>query len=154
MKLFGMIKGWRLRGVAVTFAMMALALRAAIPAGFMISVEDGAPRLIPCVGELPGAPSSGSHLTTGVEMTGIAVASAPHDHKDDPDGRKNDGSRSHSECVFAGHGAGAPAPSLIAESTEALTLYTAETPSAAWRDIIPGRGLSAPPPPARGPPTI
>ncbi|MDP3658647.1 hypothetical protein [Phenylobacterium sp.] len=153
MKLYAKIKGWRLRGVAVTFAMMALALRAAIPAGFMISVEDGAPRLIPCVGELPGAASSGSHMTMGVEMADMAVASTPHGHKGDPDGNK-DVSRSHSECVFAGHGAGAPAPSLIAESTEAPTLYVADTPSAAWRDIIPGRGLSAPPPPARGPPTI
>jgi hypothetical protein len=55
-------------------------------------------------------------------------------------------------CVFAGHGAAAAAPSPFSVAAVEFVAYRAEVLAAAPRDLAPGRGLAAPPLPARGPP--
>jgi len=54
-------------------------------------------------------------------------------------------------CVFAGHGAVAPALAPLVLSSARVERVSA--PSSRVNDLIPGRGLAAPPPPSQGPPT-
>ncbi len=69
----------------------------------------------------------------------------------DPEPAEDDGAR-HSPCVFAGHGLNAPATSLALG--EVVVFAPPALHGLATRaELVPGRGLAAPPPPARGPPS-
>lgn len=114
-----------LRRVCLTLAMLGVALKIVAPPGFMIAPESFP--LVLCTAQ--GA------IT--VDMSG---------HDEAPASKAD-----HVPCVFAGHAA-APPPSLLSPAPAAFAVYAeASRPLA---DLAPGRGLVAPPPPARGPPQL
>jgi hypothetical protein len=118
----------------MTLAAFALALRVMIPAGFMAApTADAGLGLVLCTGHGP--------LT-------LPAGDAPDPGKNTPAGKAGH----DTPCVFAGHGAGAPAPDLQPVATVVLA-PAADPAPAAFEALSPGRGLAAPPPPSRGPPT-
>lgn len=121
--------GWRSTlarswNAGLVLAFLAVCLRAAIPAGYMVAQDHG-PQLVICTGHAaaPGDP-------------GGKPASDPH--------------KGDTVCVFAAAHLAAPAP----DGPAVLPWTTAVAEVAPFRrpDPTPGRGLAAPPPPATGPP--
>ena len=108
-------------------ALMAVVVRAMIPAGFMVTPESGL-NLVICTGHGPS-------LLAGKSDT-------PTQSPQKPD----------SPCAFAGFQAGC-AVETFAVVTEA-TVWFAALPVIRSFDLLPGRGLTAPPPPSTGPPTF
>lgn len=118
--------------------MLAVALKVLVPPGFMTAgpTNDLPFALVMCTGHgamviQPGAPLPGD----GDQHR--APASKAHD----------------SPCVFAGNGLGAPPPALSdAGKIEFVAYaYRAQPPVS---HIAPGLGLTGPPLPARGPPSL
>ena len=127
-----------LRHVCLTLATLAIALKVLIPPGFMTG---------PPTNNLPFA----LVLCTGQGAMVVAPGDALPGHGDQD---KAPASNSHdSPCVFAGHGLGAPPPSLIDAGVVEFVAYEYR-PQAAVADLAPGRGLTGPPLPARGPPAL
>jgi hypothetical protein len=112
----------------LTLVALALALRLAVPSGFMVAGDGaGAATLIICTGHGPA------------QWPGRAPRpddrSKPADHP----------------CAFAGHATPTPPTPLALIAPSPLAAYAAP-PSARLADQRPGLGLAAPPPPAVGPP--
>ena len=126
--------GWR--SLCALLALCAILTKAAIPAGFMIdakAAELGIPLVI-CTAQ--GA------VTLDPDQ--------PLPAHETPDKAK----AGDSLCVFAGGAAGGVAPQVAALTPVAYADWTAPQPPLP-ADLIPGRGLAAPPPlPARGPPSV
>ena len=125
------------RRVVLTLAVLALALKVLIPAGFMASAPSagGGYPVVICTGhgaEVVDAQAAGQNAPARKSPEG----KAPHDPP----------------CAFAGYGVTAPASSVLAVSRVAFVAYRIPSGPSAHRDLSPGRGLSAPPLPARGPP--
>lgn len=122
------------RHVFLTLAVLAVALKVLIPAGFMAAPTKvaGLPLVI-CTG-------AGS-----LEMT---PADAPGKHAP---GEKPGHDM---PCAFAGHGLAAPAPDLAPVDIAAFPPARALAAPALPDSPTPGRGLAAPPPPSRGPPVL
>lgn len=122
-------------------ALLALLVRALIPAGYMIAEADaGAGRYLTlkvCDGHQ--GPPTLVNLDTGEE---VSLDSLPKKLKGDSD---------KTPCVFAAPGA-AIEPVAVAE----LVQFTVASEPAflLQRDLRPGRGIAAPPPPATGPPSL
>lgn len=125
------------RETFLVLATLAIALKILIPAGFMTAPEprNGLPfALVLCTGQgpmvaEPGAPL-GQHDKTPADRTG-------HD----------------TPCPFAAQATPAPPPSdLVIARVEFVTFQPA--PPARPVYLTPGRGLAAPPLPARGPPSL
>lgn len=120
-------------------AALALAIKVMIPAGFMTappSTDELPFTLVLCTAQ--GA----------VTVQSDDLAAPIHDDQGSGESAAHD-----SPCAFAGNGAGAPPPNLLDARTVEFVAYRA--PAAV--QIIhraPGRGLAAPPLPARGPPTL
>jgi hypothetical protein len=113
---------------AACLAAMALVLQIAVPPGFMPAWTDRGLATVICTGHGPLLAHSDEHGKPG---------KAP---------ARGEGAG----CVFAGHGGAAPTPAPHA-LTRAHVVVVAE-PSRPSRDLLPGRGLAAPPPPSQGPP--
>lgn len=125
------------RAVFMTLAALAVALKVLIPAGFMTAPDprNGLPfALVLCTGE-------GAKLVQPGEALG-----GHHDKNGDADKSAHD-----APCPFASHGAAAPPPSPFATAKVDFVAYVA-VPPARVVHMAPGRGLAAPPLPARGPP--
>jgi hypothetical protein len=122
------VRGWR--GVATTLAGLVLLLRVLVPAGYMVDARAPSDGLVICTGH--GALRLGAHG----DSKGPAHRSA-----DAP-------------CAFAGAVTPVtpPAPAVIAGPR--AIIFTAATVSPLPRDLAPGRGFAAPPPPAQGPPSV
>lgn len=118
------------RSVCMTLAALALVVKIAIPTGFMVAdANAGGFPLVLC--------------TAGGAVVIDSVPGAPTDHK---------APRSHeAPCAFVGHGAAFVAPDLVGETLAQPIVYAPISPERP-ASISPGRGLVAPPPPARGPP--
>jgi hypothetical protein len=118
------------RRLLPALAVFALAVRILVPQGFMVAPHEtpGAFPLVICTSQ--GAVDLGA---TGGHA---------------PDGKA---AGHHAPCVFAGHAA-APAPGLLAVARAVYAVHQPITSASVRRDLAPGRGLSAPPLPARGPP--
>ena len=115
----------------LTLAALALFVRVLIPAGFMADAPpaEGLPfQIVICtaLGAVPAEP--GDHAPAGTPA---------HD----------------APCAFAGHGQGLAAADLAGPAPAAFVTYPAP-PAADHADLAPGRGLAAPPPPGRAPPTL
>lgn len=125
------------RGVFLTLAVLALALKILVPAGFMTATEprNGSPfALVLCTGQGPLVIQPGEAL----------------DHRDKAPADKP----SHDEpCPFSAQGAAAPPPSGLVIAKIAFVAYR-PAPPARVTHLAPGRGLTAPPLPARGPPSL
>jgi Protein of unknown function (DUF2946) len=125
------------RAVFMTLATLAVVLKVMIPAGFMTAPDprNGLPfSLVLCTGD--GAK---------IVQPGEALAG----HQDEKGGA--DKSAHDTPCPFAGHGAAATPPSTVAVAKVAFIAYAPIIPSRVTY-LAPGRGLAAPPLPARGPP--
>lgn len=125
-----LVKPWR--GIALILATFALALKLMIPTGFMVSSTAGEFQLVLCT-------------VQGVQVVDPGLADR-HVPDQAPIGHD-------APCAFAGHGAFLNAPSLIALGSAAFAGY-AGPPVVTHASLAPGRGLAAPPPPARGPPRL
>ena len=124
----------------MVLAFLALALNVLVPPGFMPGrAEDpaGFP-LVLCT----------SH--GAVTIDGAALIGTPSPSKKTPD--QNSGH--DMPCAFAGHGAGLATPDLAAFEAVEFIAYAAPAAPTLNSNLAPGRGLAAPPLPARGPPTL
>lgn len=119
------------RNVAAALIVLALAVRVIIPSGLMPSAERGFALTI----------------CTGMDTQTVWMDKSGKLHKEDPSKGK---SVEHEPCAFAG--------AAMASDVSAPELHVALAPVAlaipifAEREVAIGRGLSAPPPPAIGPP--
>ncbi len=119
-----------MRGGGLVMALLALLVSLAVPPGFMPGRSPGSPLVI-CTGH--GA---------------MSMAGAPHDRPAKP-GHSGDHRQT---CPFAGHGVASPPPVAVALAATRLDRERPLDPT--FRDLAPGLGLAAPPPPSRGPPTL
>ncbi|MDE2486548.1 MAG: hypothetical protein KGO51_04055 [Alphaproteobacteria bacterium] len=119
--------GLAMRGVAL-FALFALAVQLLIPPGYMPVATGGRVTLAICTGH-------------GPMQMGTATPDGPRKAPDRGGGHV---------CAFAGHGASTPVSIPQMEVAERVELEV-RTPGG-WRDLAPGRGLAAPPPPSQAPP--
>jgi hypothetical protein len=125
--------------IFMVLAALALAVKVMIPAGFMTAkspAEDLPFALVLCTAQ-------GAVIVQPGEL-----ASQTHDGDQGP----GSGAAHDSPCAFAGHAAGAPPPNLLdARNVE----FVSHLAPAAVQVVhfAPGRGLAAPPLPARGPPS-
>ena len=128
-----------LRHVVLTLALLALSVKVLVPQGFMVAPQPSADApfaLVICTG----------HGTLVVDPAGAAKPGSEHR---DPSGK----SPTHdAPCAFSGHGAAAPPPSLAPVATVEFVSHVF-APAQRVADLAPGRGLAAPPLPARGPPS-
>ena len=125
------------RSLFMALAGLALFLKILIPPGYMAAPPKA------------DGPAFALMLCTAQGM--VMVDPADLDAQGGPVPAEDDGAR-HSPCVFAGHGLNAPATSLILGEVVMFT-PPAIHGLAAPAEVVPGRGLAAPPPPARGPPS-
>ncbi len=122
-------------------ALLALFMRAILPAGYMLAEADtGGGRYVTVqVCDAHASAPTLLNLDTGQQ---VLLADLPKKVNDDP---------TKSPCVFA-----APSvmiePQAIAEPVEFLA--QASVVFAAVADLRPGRGIAAPPPPSTGPPSL
>jgi hypothetical protein len=107
-------------------AALALLMQVLVPQGFMVNADHGAPGLVICTGHGPLALGQNDH-------SGKAPKSAGN------------------PCAFAVHGGTAPPPSVA--RLDRVRFDPAPATLARAFDLVPGRGLAAPPPPSQGPPT-
>ncbi|WP_374576845.1 DUF2946 family protein [Phenylobacterium sp.] len=126
----------RLRRVWLTLAMLAVALKVMIPAGFMTAGPQEA--------DLPFA----LVLCTAQGAVTVDPGDLPG-HSDDAPTERHD-----SPCAFAGHGAPLSLPNLIDAVRVEFVAYRAPAAVPVRQAVAPGRGLAAPPLPARGPPSL
>jgi hypothetical protein len=128
-------------------ALLAMLVRAVVPDGFMLAsaeTPDGRYLTVQMCSQHVG-PAQVIDLDTGKLVDASKIAK----------GEGGEGKAKHdpgkAPCVFAG----APVmahPVAIAEPVEFLTVYEADF--GVVRDVRPGRGIPAPPPPATGPPSL
>lgn len=131
------------RGVALTFALLALIFKIAVPPGFMVGAR-GAPLLMFCEAQAP--------LLVAVAKS-AAAASGAHHHHHMGGGTQAPEPAKHTtgDCPFAGHATSAAATVVIAFVPVTFAAYAVDLPRL-WRGVAVGAGLCAPPMPARGPP--
>ncbi|CAN5483857.1 hypothetical protein BH10PSE4_BH10PSE4_30400 [soil metagenome] len=126
-----------MRGAFLALALLAVAFKVLVPAGFMTASQpaNGLPfALVLCTGQGPVVVPSGDALG--------------HRDKAPADKPAHD-----APCPFVSHGVAAPPPSALAiAKVEFVTFEPA--PPARRVHLAPGRGLAAPPLPARGPPSL
>ncbi|MDD3838623.1 MAG: DUF2946 family protein [Phenylobacterium sp.] len=126
------------RHVCLTLAMLAVALKVMIPPGFMAGgpSNDLPFTIVLCTAQGAVTVQAGDALP-GHGDQDQAPAKSPHD----------------SPCAFAGHGLGAPPPTLHDVGRAQFVAYQPLAPSTP-PSLAPGRGLAGPPLPARGPPSL
>lgn len=122
------------RGLALTLTVMAIALKVMIPSGFMADTS--------------GHGSAPLVLCTAQGMVLVDAADLAHDTSKSPAPTKH---KADLPCAFAGHGVSGLISAPLSTATITSIAYLA-APALASPDVTPGRGLAAPPPPARGPP--
>lgn len=129
-----------LRGLAarlfLAMAFVAVTMKVVVPAGYMLE-----------------APRDRAGLTL-VLCTADGLVTLSPDGEVDHDGSQETPERAdHNPCLFAGHGVYSPPVLFDAGLAEAWPVLITRN-DAARPHLAPGRGLAAPPPPARGPPTL
>lgn len=118
------------RDVALTLAVFALALQVFVPSGVMVANDNGRGVIVICTGHGP--------LTLS---------------RDDGKAPATPKKQSDAPCAFAGHAAPFTAP-FVAPPAGPVFIVTQDLGSRRYASLTPGRGLAAPPPPARGPPSL
>ena len=118
------------RRAFMVLAALAIALKVLLPPGYMAAGEGAPFPLVICTGQ-------GTTIVQQDEAPAQPAGKAGHD----------------APCAFAGHGAAAAPPSLAVPVAVAFLRH--EPPALqALTHLAPGRGLAAPPLPARGPPLL
>lgn len=128
--------GYAWRHVSLTLATLALALKVLVPAGMMVSSEPRNELPIPIV------------LCTAQGAVSIEPGAPLSQHGDHEQGEK---AKHDAPCVFAGHSVGATPPGFGDIGRVEFAAYAATAPARAPA-VSPGRGVSGPPLPPRGPP--
>jgi hypothetical protein len=136
-----------LRHVAVCVAMVAVMLRALIPAGFMLAptgdAQAGGIPIVLCTEQ--------GHITAVVTGDGSIIE--PDAAGGDGPSDQDRGVDSYDSCLFAHAQTGASLPQAPrVDQTRAAIPDTAVNQFVA--DLVPWRGLAAPPPPATAPPSL
>ena len=122
-------KTGRWTGLGPLLAVLALLVNVLVPQGVMVDSGHGRPALVICTGHGP--------------MTVAGHDGAPA-HRG---GAGHDGA-----CAFAGHGlAAGPPPVTLVTRTD---FRPSPAPRLSAVDLVPGRGLAAPPPPSHAPPVL
>ena len=122
-------QGWR--SVCLTLTLLALALKVLVPQGYMVSERGPGFPLVICTGHGP--------LTLNEDGHGVPK---------DPIQKKSD-----APCT--GAGAVTPVtPSALTAVSELIVLVAEDLHSDKALDLIPGRGLAAPPPQSHAPPAV
>lgn len=119
--------------VVAALLLVAVCVKAMIPAGYMLGPATDGPALVLCTAQ--GAVT--------IDADGKTI----HPGENDAPGVD------HQPCPFAAIAMDVPPPSDRAVETVTFAAFTAETPAPAPA-VSPGRGLAAPPLPARGPPSL
>jgi hypothetical protein len=115
------------RGWFIALATLALAMQVLVPRGYMVSQDRASPGLVICTGHGP------LRLADRHQAPGKAPKS------------------SDAPCAFAAHGVSTPPPSL---TPLAMVSFGYASDVVTWTfDLAPGRGLAAPPPQSRAPPS-
>ncbi len=143
----------RMSRSAFTIALVALALavRALLPAGWM-PAGDGSLRLAMCNGPAPSVTLAeiAQHRADGAPLS-VALARAAWDRSEGKAPPLPAPAPDH-PCAFAGAAAVAD---LTTTPMLDVPVFAAVPPTVArLRDVVAGRGLPAPPPPATGPPIL
>lgn len=135
--------------LAMIAGLLALLVRAVIPAGFMLApTGQGGAGPIPIV-----LCTEGGTIQALLAADGSLVEDGGTGDKPAGNDGHSDGGVDHAACVFA-HGTAATGPVDPAGSA-AAPLMRIEAPAGAMvLDLVPGRGLAAPPPPATAPPVL
>jgi len=126
--------GWAKRAASwrglCAFAFVALLVQALVPQGYMVSSAAGAPGITICTGHGP------------------LVLSRGHGQPARPTKPSHE-----APCAFAGHGVGMAPSAAFAVADIGPASFT-PAPVATVRDLLPGRGLAAPPPQSHAPPIL
>ena len=125
------------RSAWLVLATLAILMKILAPPGFMLAPTHDRLEIVLCTG----------HGTVTADLAAL-------DHRSDQKKDRGGTSSHDGPCAFAGHGAGAPAPSGFSVAAVEFVAYRDAIGSMAPRDLAPGRGLAAPPLPARGPPIL
>ena len=135
-------KAWTSWALALT--VMAMAMRVAIPGGYMVAAPEanrGLPQMVICTGQ--GAMAVAVDAEGHLVKTSLKPASKPaHQDKDRPD----------HPCAFSGTAAAAQTSSLALPLAQVRFSQDIPLPLASAQR--PGLGLAAPPPWTTGPPSI
>lgn len=135
--------------LAMIAGLLALLVRAVVPAGFMLAPPgQGVAGPIPIV----LCTESGTiQALLAADGSIVEDGAAADDPAGDPG--HSDDVVDHAACVFA-QGATATAPDGV-PAGEAVSAAAIDAPvSGIALDLVPGRGLAAPPPPATAPPVL
>jgi hypothetical protein len=115
----------------MTLTMLALALKVLVPQGFMLSERGSGIPLVICTGHGP-----------------LMLSDNGHGGSKDPAHKKSD-----APCMGAGN-VTPVAPSTLAAASEPIVQIADRLPGGVSPDLIPGRGLAAPPPQSHAPPAV
>jgi hypothetical protein len=125
-------------------ALLAVVLRVLIPAGFMISPSSAQAGLI----QIELCSQNGTRTAWLAPDGSILDQSQAADHDGEP-GTSTD----HHDCAFATPAPTPPPPALTAAVVQVF-VSVSQAPAIPVADLVPGRGLAAPPPPATAPPPL
>jgi hypothetical protein len=133
------MKGDLARYVAGLLVVLALALQALVPNGYMVGA----------------AKAGGIEITLCTAQGSVAAIMTPDGQiiakKDAQHGPSDDEQSDLPSCVFVGHNSVAHV-ALELPRVPPPTFATQERPQALRKTVAPGHGLAAPPPPKTGPP--
>lgn len=136
-----------LRHVAVCCAMVAVMLRALIPAGFMLAApgqaQAGGIPIVLCT-EQGSITALMAEDGTIIEPGSADQTDPQHDHPAAVD---------HDSCLFAFAQTGA-SPPLTLTVDKVVPAVAEASVGQLPADLVPGRGLAAPPPPSTAPPAL
>ncbi len=132
-----------LKKLHLLVGMLAIAIKVAIPAGFMVAPQALAAGLTPIV-----LCTAQGDVTAFMNGDGQIVAHGEQGHAGD--GQDLPGGHDGHPCTFAGQGTALTAPS--AASVAVTFVVTRKVTSDLDLIVAPGLGLAAPPPPKTGPP--
>jgi len=132
-----------LKKLHLLVGMLAIAIKVAIPVGYMVAPQALAAGLTPIV-----LCTSDGNVTAFMDEGGQIVTHGDEALANDHQGLPSD--HEGSKCAFAGQGVplAAPQAASMAVQFEGAVSPTAIQPSF----VAPGLGLAAPPPPKTGPP--
>jgi hypothetical protein len=122
------------RHVCLTLAVLAIAMKVLIPPGMMVASGPRNELPFPIV------------LCTGEGMLSVAPGAPLSQHDD-----KTAPAKPEAPCLFAAHALAAPPPVVASVLEVAFVAIESDAPTIV-ASITPGRGVSGPPLPARGPP--
>lgn len=126
----------RVSPAALLLVLLALAMRLAVPQGYMLSSEPGLPRITLCTGQ--GA------IEMAIDAQGQLV--------DPPEGSKHAPTGDEKPCPFAvGQTLALDLDPVAATAPFAYAAVVSRIASSQQR---PGLGLAAPPPPSHAPPSL